>query len=65
LALEVGLVKRYIAEFPGYFTDEDLKAMQAEFDAGAFEGETDEQRSNRAFLVLSRYEQKKQQPDVQ
>lgn len=49
-------MKRFIAEFPGYFTTEDLASMQRELEDGAFEGESMEDQQARAHRIFQAYQ---------
>lgn len=49
-------MKRFIAEFPGYFTTEDLASMQRELEAGAIEGESLKDLEVRAHRIFQAYQ---------
>lgn len=49
-------MKRFITEHVGYFDPADLKAMQAEFDAGATPGESHEDQAERAHRIFMKYQ---------
>lgn len=55
-------MKRFITEHVGYFDSADLKAMQAEFDAGATPGETREDQAERAHRIFMKYQARSSRP---